>query len=195
MEEEVQHILPAVNKFVISYAGHIYPMQKLETFLEAALIFLKESKVSKNEFEIHFWGLEADTRAIDRILNFDKQLSEFVHFHNKTGYFDVMKEISISHILLLIASNSDNWLNAKLFDYLALKRPVLMIGNNTNIMSGILKETQGGIVVQSAEAAAAFILNKFKTYKLGEINSTVNYQQYSRKSQAEKLYSALKDLT
>ena len=70
-----------------------------------------------------------------------------------------------------------------------------MIGNNTNIMSGILKETQGGIVVQSAEAAAAFILNKFKTYKLGEINSTVNYQQYSRKSQAEKLYSALKDLT
>ena len=195
VEKEVEQILPAANKFVISYAGHIYRMQKLETFLEGARLFLRESKVTKEEFEIHFWGLEADPSAIARILSYDEQLNEVVHFHNKTGYFDVMKHISVSHILLLIASNSDSWLNAKLFDYLALKRPVLMIGNETNIMSGILKETNGGITFQTAEATAAFILDKFKVYKEGRINNTVNYQQYSRKNQAEKFYSALKDLT
>ena len=195
VEQEVEQILPAADKFVISYAGHIYPMQKLETFLEGTRLFIQQSKVSRHEFEIHFWGLEADPTAIARILNYDDDLNKVVHFHNKTGYFEVMKQISVSHILLLIASNSDSWLNAKLFDYLALKRPILMVGNETNIMNDILKETNGGKALQTPDAVAAFILDKFRVYRERKINNTINYQQYSRKNQAEKFYSALKDLT
>ncbi len=194
IEEQVKGILPSTQKFVVSYAGHIYPMQRLEVFLEGAVKFISESMVTPEEFEMHFWGIEADPSAITRIMNYNPVLQKYVHLHNKTGYFEVMKQISISHVLLLLTSNSDSWLNAKLFDYLVLKRPVLMIGNKTNVMTEILKETNGGTVAENAESATAFLSSQFKVYKNAKPNETVNFQQYSRKNQAEKLYLILKNM-
>ena len=69
-----------------------------------------------------------------------------------------------------------------------------MIGNKTNVMTEILKETNGGMVAENAESAAAFLSSQFKVYKEAKPNETVNFQQYSRKSQAEKLYLILKNM-
>jgi len=194
IEKAVEGIMPLTNKFVISYAGHIYYMQNLEAFLEAVCIFLKENLLADDEFEIHFWGVKDDAAAVNRFMNYNPALNKYIHLHSKTGYVEVMKQISTSHILLLLTTNSDSWLNAKLFDYLVLKRPVLMMGKTTNIMSGILAETNGGLVAENAADAAAYISACFKTYKTSVPNKTINYEQYSRKNQAEKLSQILKNL-
>ena len=194
IEKSVAGIPLSKTKFIISYAGIVYPMQRLEVFLEALCIFLKENQVAPEEFEVHFRGIKNDTAAVSRVMNYDPALQPYIHVHEKTDYFDVMKKISSSHLLLLLTSGSDSWLNAKLFDYLVLKRAILMVGSNTNVMSGILKETHGGMVAENAVMAASYITSRFKVYKEAEANDTINYKQYSRRNQTERFYMILKNL-
>ena len=192
VESMVKDLPLPKTKFIISYAGIIYPMQNLETFLDGVALFAQENKISKDEFEMHFWGIDENARG--RLMGYDTRLQQYIYVHEKVEYFEVMKKLSYSNILLLLTTASDSWLNAKLFDYLVLKRPVLMIGKKTNLMTGILQETNGGIVAENAISAANYLTSLFKTYKEASANNTVNYQQYSRKNQAQQFYTILKNL-
>ena len=192
VESMVKDLPLPKTKFIISYAGIIYPMQNLETFLDGVALFTRENEISKDEFEMHFWGIDENARG--RLTGYDAGLRQYIYVHEKVEYFEVMKKLSYSNVLLLLTTASDSWLNAKLFDYLVLKRPVLMIGKKTNLMSGILQETNGGIVAENAISAANYLTSLFKTYKEAGANNTVNYQQYSRKNQAQQFYTILKNL-
>lgn len=193
IESLVKDIPLPKDKFIISYAGIIYPMQRLEMFLEGVNLFLKQNPVAPQDFEINFWGVKNDAPTVSRIRGFDKNLLPYIHVYDKIGYFDVMKKIRSSHLLLLLASDADSWLNAKLFDYLVLNRPVLMVGNKTNVMCAIINETQAGIVAENPVEIAQYISLRFDAGIHTQINQTINYNQYSRKNQVRVLNGLLSE--
>lgn len=191
IEEATAQIPVSHSKFIISYAGIIYPMQNLELFLQAVVLFLQEVQLTPAEFEINFWGIKGEAAVEARILGFSELLHPYVHFHSKVDYKQVMKNLSSSHMLLLLTTNADGWVNAKLFDYLVLRRTILMFGNQTNIMTRIIADTHAGIVTNDPREAARQITAHYERYRQAQPQPTVHYQQYSRKNQAGELYRLL----
>jgi len=191
-EEMVKDLPMPGEKFIISYAGIIYPMQNLELFLDAVAIFIRENNITENDFEMNFWGI--DNNASNRLLNYNEELKKYIRVHDKVAYSEVMKKLSYSHLLLILTTAADGWLNAKLFDYLMLKRPVLLMGSKTNIMTRILLETNAGVTAENPGAAASYMTQLYENYHAAVPNNTVNYRQFSRKHQVERFYNILKGL-
>jgi glycosyltransferase involved in cell wall biosynthesis len=182
----VQSLSPGKDKFIISYAGTIYPMQKLEMFLEGFKLFIEKTGVKPAQAELHFWGLQEDATSVQRVEKYNGALMPYLHIHGKVGYKEVMKELSAAHLLLLLVSESNDWLNAKLFDYLALKRRILMVGNKNNLMAVIISENKAGASFETADDVAAYLQESYKMFISGNnrMIEPLHLQQYSRKSQA-----------
>jgi hypothetical protein len=83
------------------------------------------------------------------------------------------------------------------FDYLAVKRKIFLIENDHSILESILKETNGGIGLNTKEEVASFLKSEYVHFKKGIIkDSEVNEQalKYSRKNQAGILAKLLSGL-
>jgi hypothetical protein len=184
--EKVQGLQPRTDKFVIAYAGTIYAMQKLEMFLEGFMQFVSSAGLTPAQVELQFWGLKEDPASVQRIENYNKAIKDYLVIKGKVSYEEVMTQLSAAQVLLLLVSDSNDWLNAKLFDYLALKRRILMVGNKSNLMTGIIAENEAGASVEGAADTALWLNQAYKAFASGAnmVTAPLQYQQYSRKSQA-----------
>lgn len=193
--EPLQALLPAPDKFIVAYAGTIYPMQRLEVFLEGFRLFIADTGLKPGQAEVDFWGVKEDESAVARINSFAGNLTAYMQIHNKVEYKEVMKNLCRAHVLLLLASGSDDWLNAKLFDYLALRRRILMAGNKNNVMSRIIGENEAGVSAEDAAGVADYLKNCYKMFLAGQsmIISAHNYSQFSRRNQAYVFSQLLKE--
>jgi len=99
-----------------------------------------------------------------------------------------------SHLLLLLSRNGAAWLNAKVFDYLAVKRKIFLVENDHGILQNILQETNGGVSLDSKDEVCSFLKNEYDNFKKGIIkDSEANEHilKYSRKNQALALSELL----
>ena len=97
-------------------------------------------------------------------------------------------------MLLLLSRKGAGWLNAKIFDYLAVRRKIFLVENDQGILESILRETNGGIGLNTGEEIAAFLKSEYNNFKNGIVkDSEVNEQalKYSRKYQAGALSELL----
>jgi hypothetical protein len=185
---------PSLEKFTIAYAGTIYPFQKLEIFLDGVWGFLLNRDL--DDFKIVFYGALYNEDLKKRILLYKPELEKYIEFTPRIPYKKVIEEMSKAQILLLLSAKNANWLTTKLFDYLALKRTILLVENDEGILESILRETSGGVALNDVKNISGFINGKYNDFKAGKsaVNNTINYQFYSRKVQAEKFAGILKGI-
>ena len=187
---DLASIQPPVNKFIITYGGSVYPHQNLEMFLDGLQQFIHQNQITEQQLEVHFYGIDILADARERLLNYKKELNAYLKLESRVPYAELVKKMRASHLLLLLSRKGADWLNAKIFDYLAVKRPVFLVENDRGIMDALLKETNGGVSLNSAEEVSAFLENEYDNFKRGNIkDSAVNEQllKYSRKNQARVL--------
>ena len=193
----LEDIKPPADKFVITYGGTIYPHQNLEMFLDGLSDFITQNKIAKSEIEVNFYGIDLQAEAKNRLLNYKTELDGYVIARQRIPYADLLKKMRASHVLLLLSRKGADWLNAKVFDYLAVKRKIFLIENDHSILESILKETNGGIGLNTKEEVASFLKSEYDHFKKGIIkDSEVNEQalKYSRKNQAGILAKLLSGL-
>jgi Glycosyltransferase Family 4 len=191
--DSLETIRPPLNKFVITYGGTLYPHQNLEMFLDGLLEFITQNKLNKNELVADFYGIDLQAGAHNRLFNYKKELDGYITAQPRIPYPELIKKMRASHLLLLLSRKGAGWLNAKIFDYLAVKRKIFLVENDHGILESILKETNGGISLNSKEDIALFLKAEYDNFKNGVLkDSGVNDQalKYSRKNQA-KILSAL----
>lgn len=189
--------LPGTTKFVITYAGTIYPHQNLEMFLQGVKDFLSSEAQPPVPLEIRFYGFQSQPEAVQRIKNFDKTLQQHIMFLPKVPYSELAKQLQQSHLLLLLSQNGADWLNAKVFDYLAAKRKILLVENDRGILEQIITQTNGGFCASSANDVARYLEQEAANFATGKsFISAVNeeYKKYSRKKQAEGMAAYLNQL-
>ncbi len=185
-----ENLKPGETTFIISYVGTIYPHQKLEIFLQGIDRVLKNRNLEDaSKFEIRFYGLLTQQEAISRVKMFSK-LSPFIKILPKIPYPELLKELKQSHLLLLLSANNAKWLNAKLFDYLAVNRPILLVENDHGVMENLIKINDAGKAVETAEQVASFIetqYSRFLNKTQPPVEAIPDRKCYSRREQTKIL--------
>ncbi|MDT8432414.1 MAG: glycosyltransferase [Bacteroidales bacterium] len=178
---------PSNKKFVITYVGTMADIYPLEPFLKAFKSFAESHKGAV----LRFIGT-VSPEHIKRIKRIPKENIELIPYVDHRRAIEYMS--SSSALLLIIPSNKNNKgiITGKLFEYMAVKRPILLLGPVDGDAASIINKGKSGIAIESdKEKEILKTMNKWvkENHKL-EANS-----KYSRRSLTQKLSEILDEIT
>ncbi len=183
----IKDIHQSNDKFVIGYSGTIYPFQPLELFLEGYKKFIESNPGIQTQ--CYFYGANFKVQWKERIMNFDLALKPYLFPTERIPQMEVLKNLKSANCLLMLADDHHILLPSKIFEYFALERKILLVKNDRDINEKMMKETNAGLICNSAEDVKAHLNTMYSEWKQnGEVKSTTSdYSQYSREHQAEML--------
>lgn len=188
----LEGVQPPKDKFVISYAGIIYPHQNLEMFLQGFDMFIEKYNNNRSDIEVNFYGLNSQPESVQRVVQ-NTKYKQFFNFTSRMPYAEVIKKLKASHIQLLLSAKGASWLNAKVFDYLGTGQPILLVENDGGVLEQMLNLGTGSAVSKAEEVAMylQFKYQQLQNYNKGVVSEGT--KQYTRANQA-KNFCALLDL-
>ena len=121
-------------------------------------------------------------------------LEKHLTYHSYLPHNEVIEKQHSSQILLMLmyrAPQGAMFIVGKLFEYLAAKRPILVVGYSKGDAATIINDTQSGTAVDfdDYDAIRTFIQSEFSKYTNGEKSSVSgnNIEQYSRQNLTHRL--------
>lgn len=177
----------------ITYTGILREEQEHSFFLEAVELLFTNSPDLVSKIKFNFIGSD-HVRSKEIISRFKS--------HKFSSNFIITTFVS-SKEAKLIQSRSDILLNfsytgkkgimsGKIFEYLAIKKPILLISNNIDVMEGLVKSTNTGQICSSPSKIEDTILSWYKEWEnSGSIQYLPNKDEvnkYTYKVQAKRLY-------
>jgi glycosyltransferase involved in cell wall biosynthesis len=195
--EELFTELPIISRdlgmpFIISCSGTLHPYQKLEIFLEGLHLLIKHNDLTPNDIQLVFIGLNYDPQQLERVMEWDSLLSPYIKSTERIAHEDTIGILNSSDLLLLLANQNFGQIYAKVFDYLALGKPVLLCENDHGPLESILTESGTGIVVDTPQQVAEK-LDMLLSGKLQVIPRPERLQKFSRSHQTSILANIIKD--
>lgn len=192
--EEVKQVQQKSDKFRIAFAGTIYAYHRLEDFLEGFSIFIQRNPEANTE--IHFLGIEYQPEQVQRIKSYNSAINKYIHTTPRLPKRMLFTQLAESNLLLVLTNPANRLLPAKIYEYLALERKVLVSVNDESDLQMIVNETNAGYNCSDAKEIALSLEQAYFEFKqTGKVSSTAtNYKSYSRKNQAFNLAKLLERL-
>lgn len=173
--------VPLKKKFSIAHGGTVYSFQRVETFLNGLNLFLEQNSTA--EVEVTFYGLNFYPAQIARIKAAAGNAE--VKFTDKMPHDDILKELASSHIQLLLATPEKHQIYAKVFDYIATGRPILMVENDNGPLEEILSKRENAAIHSSAESVANYLKESY--FNPSKQQSVVNTDDtFTRRKQTHR---------
>ena len=186
------------SSFEITYNGSLYSSQKIEPFLSVVKNLI--TKFS-NQIHIHlnFPGLRFDELQAERVELQLKGYEEHYTITERITREDVIKIQERSHILLMIAHQGLKGISSsKLYEYIGLKKPVLLYPNDNDIIEKTIRDCGLGIICEDETDIESKLLKFIKEFILNDKNSFFGdrkkIEKYQRKEQVKKLATLLDKL-
>lgn len=136
---------PLSDKFMITYTGRIYAeSENPEPFFAAVKELLLERVIDPEKLLIRFYG---DKDAwVEKIIEKYGLLSVCI-FYDRLSKKDIIQKQQESQMLLLFAvENEKGCYTLKIYDYLAAKRPIIVVGGeNGDVLDKLLEDTGAGL--------------------------------------------------
>ena len=188
--EELFESLPKVDEtakpYAIAYSGTIYPYQELELFLEGFQLAIKAKDLDPKDIQLIFYGLEYQPEALMRLLGFSDFLLPYIQTTERMPLEDVIRALNEANALLLLATPSKEQIYANVFDYIALKKPIILCPNDNGSLEKIISDSPQPLIANSALEVKETVLNLSENSKV-PAESTLKANAYSRKNQAAKM--------
>lgn len=190
--EEFEMIQPELgDKFRIVYTGIFYDdIREPYTFFDAI------NRLKDIELEVIMAGniLSHQIRAAE-----GKGLKEKVIFLGHQPHKRAIALQKGADLLLYLSNDSHYQLPGKIFEYFAASRPILVIQfDKEDIAVRLVKKYNRGIVVSNKSEKIAFAIKKiYELWQKGKLNKQFQLEpieEYSWKSQAEKLGNVIKNV-
>ena len=188
------------TKFTITYTGNLYPGRQSPARLFAPLRGLvAERSIDAGDIEVRFYGPQAGW--------IDKQAQRYGLTDIVKQFGMVPREIALnkqreSQLLLLLKWNDPRQrgvYTAKIFEYLAARRPIFAVGGFPDVVDQLLDETKAGVSGQTGEEIKALLLQLYQEYKL---TGAVSYSgdeavtsKYSHREMAKRFAEVLDTIT
>lgn len=192
MPENYIHLNPGdqSEKFTISYVGSLYFTQPIEIFLSGVKSFIDANKPIK--FQVVFIGIKNNVEAYERVLKGIMGYEDYFHF---TERIDKMKAIEIQHrsnlLLICTHTNMKGTPGSKLYEYIALKKLVLITPGDQDIVEETLTLTNQAIVARNEHEVSTRIKDAYLSYITQDKNEQhINLQEikkFDRLFQAKEL--------
>lgn len=147
LPDPVPHLSQEV--FRITYNGSLYSSQPIEIFLEAFKELVQKYSKQIN-FMLHFPGLAFDPIQEKRVRQLTKGFEVHVEITPRLPKNEVIDLQLRSDVLLMVAhTNIKGVPSSKLFEYIGLNRPILVVPSDHDVIEKIVLETKTGFVVNS----------------------------------------------
>ena len=186
---------PEKLKFI--YAGSLYGGKRDPSYLFEAIRQLEdENKLDSSKISIEFYG---DSTSLEEIAK-RYGLLDILHIGGKIAHEEVLKKQLNSDVLLLISWDNEKekmFIPGKIYEYFALKKPVLSIGYKEGSLKDLIDETKVGYHVSSLESTKEALLdiyNEFTEKGTVELRSDINIEDYSMENMAKKFADLLNEL-
>lgn len=197
--EETLLEMPDVEKypdFTIAYSGVLYPSQDISILLDA----LQKAKAAQNPFNLIFLGTGFDIkekRRIESIIGDD--LKDFVKITDRYPRNEAIQILKKCHAVVSIAyGNMKGIPSSKLYEYLALRVPILLCPSDGDVMEEIVLETGTGFVCNDSETLLKHIDSIRKQVAAGVLPQNSRFHRekiikYSRLSQLQNIKPILNE--
>ena len=185
------------SKLKFIYAGSLYGGKRDPSYLFEAIRQLEDdNKLDSSKISIEFYG---DSTGLEEIAK-RYGLLDILHIGGKIAHEEVLKKQLNSDVLLLISWDNEKekmFIPGKIYEYFALKKPVLSIGYKEGSLKDLIDETKVGYHVSSLESTKEALLdiyNEFTEKGTVELRSDINIEDYSMENMAKKFADLLNEL-
>lgn len=174
--------------FILHHSGMINKARNPELLWEVLSELCKENQEFNKELSIQLTG-NIDFTVLESI-TINKLKDKLVHVEH-LAHNEAVQAMQRSPVLLLLLNDTHDILGripAKLFEYLAAKRPILVIGNVEGDAAAIIKETNAGSIAEmnNKKDIREKILILFDQYRSGQLNiNSTGIQKYARRENAK----------
>lgn len=186
------------NQFRITYNGSLYPTQSIEPILKAIKKIASNHEIILN-IQIHFPGLAFDKaqekRVRDQMIGFESIL----YITDRIPKKEVILIQENSDLLLMVAHGSVKGVpSSKLYEYVGLKKQILLYPNDHDIIEQTLNDTGLGIICEDEHQIYTHLLNLILSKQNGtddvlKIDES-KIEFYSRKNQTAQLAKLLDEV-
>ena len=173
--------------------GYLGGLEKPAICFKEFLAGYKKAVAKEKRISMKLWSVVSD-KLKSTILD-SSELSNHIVFSGYLSHQASMKELARVDIpVVLLAGNYPHIVPQKLYNYLALKKPIFAVVPPEGRAAQIIRETNSGIVVSPHNSAeiAARLLELHKKWKNGRIISNINEEaanKYRRDILTKKLVS------
>lgn len=185
------------DSFSIVYVGYLYPGQPIEVFVEGYISFLKSTPSVRSK--VTFVGMKDQPEQLRKIKQITKGYEEHFDFTLRVTKKEAITIQNNATVLLLCAHASlKGTPGSKMYEYIALEKPVLVCPSDKEIIEETLRETGQGYFANSAEECTQKLKELYKEYGTGNVSANnikkTALEKYSRYENAKKLAHLLDKL-
>jgi glycosyltransferase involved in cell wall biosynthesis len=186
------------SKLILIHSGSIAEKQQIFFLLDAVLELHNDNLIHAEEIEIHFAGPSYSVyfkNIYEKIMS--SALAAYCHFHPKTTPDDSLLFASQADFLLTFTDEEFSLIAAKNYEYIAARRPILVLPSDNSLTDKFVKELSAGNIFSSTEQLKTFLLEQINSkQKSGNnIASSLSHEKaefYSRKNQSAIMSSIIK---
>jgi hypothetical protein len=124
------------GKLIISHAGTFYGKRSPQKFLLAVRRVLERNRGLTPKFRVLFVGGPPEDSESRELIGEMKEVIKVIPF---APYKKMLRILRRSHLLLLIPGPGEGTITGKVFDYLALKKPMLVLSENNEALEQLLR--------------------------------------------------------
>lgn len=178
--------------FTIVHIGSINVDRNHKIFWQAVSELTTEYKEFKENLKIKFIGkLDYSVKESIEKYNLDDKV-EIVSYVPHSEIINYLSEAKALYLPLNNTPNAKGVLSGKLFEYLAINKPIISIGAEDGDAASIIESTKSGKLFDfnNKEALKSYIRDLFTNYDKHK-NDNTNYLNYSREELTKKLIELL----
>ena len=174
----------AQDHFTIAYVGSLYPNQPIQIFIEAYKRFIDNTPEIKSK--VIFVGLAAQPSPLEKIKRITQHYERFFEYTLRISKKDAINIQYNASVLLMVAyGNLKGIPGSKLYEFIALHKPVLVCPSDKGIIQKTLTETGQGYFANNVHECYEMLNKLYSEYGKGfsqakKINKekVANYSRY-----------------
>jgi len=199
--EEIQiHNLPNNSPcLILTYSGTLNPGQRLEFLLHAILELHLENKIRPSDLKLNFIGIEYFKEQYLRLINFNDIISKYIYTTDRVSRNDALIINAKSDFLIAFTEKYYQVIPAKVFEYFACKKPILILPSDNGLLYNLVNETKSGICFNTINELKFFLIEqiqkkneKKEIYKVEQ--DDIKIAAYSRRKQSESMINFIKEI-
>lgn len=182
------------HKLILTHTGTLTPGQRVEFLIEALSELIAENKISVNDFELRFIGLNYYPAQVKRIKKITKEFSKAIVFTERVSKNDALKKNIESDYLIVFTDKNYNAIYAKTYNYIACKRKILVIPDDNSILGSLVLKYKQGETIKEKSELKMFILDKTEKKRKNKLNTKINSGtelDFFKRSHQAKIFSRL----
>jgi len=164
-EETIDYInLPLFDDFTITFNGTLYQSQPIEIFIEAFKKLIKERN-SDIKIRLNFPGLAYNKIQENRVMGLLKGYEKYISVTSRISKKNILEIQARSHLLLMVAhENIIGVPSSKLYEYIALQKPVLLCPSDKDIIEQTLTDVKLGLFAANVDEAFTILKSAYYSY-------------------------------